>query len=76
MHCFTPPVLPPAGEFTKDVVKQIARSAGLERIAARKESMGICFIGKRNFSEFIAQVGDRWVHSSRRTNRLSGTEFM
>ncbi|XP_043218226.1 mitochondrial tRNA-specific 2-thiouridylase 1-like isoform X1 [Amphibalanus amphitrite] len=48
----------PLGEFTKGVVKKIASSAGLERIAARKESMGICFIGKRNFSEFIAQYVD------------------
>ena len=53
----------PAGEFTKHVVRKIACSAGLQRIAARKESMGICFIGKRNFSEFIAQVGYRCVNA-------------
>ncbi|XP_037071397.1 LOW QUALITY PROTEIN: mitochondrial tRNA-specific 2-thiouridylase 1-like [Pollicipes pollicipes] len=48
----------PLGEFTKDVVKKVARSAGLQRIAAKKESMGICFIGKRDFGEFIAQYVD------------------
>ena len=53
------PVLPPTGEFTKHVVREIACSAGLDRIAAKKESMGICFIGKRDFGEFIAQVSTR-----------------
>lgn len=43
----------PVGGITKDVVKQIARDAGLEKIAQRKESMGICFIGKRHFHDFI-----------------------
>ena len=41
--------------FTKDVVKKIDASSGFERIAQKKESMGICFIGKRKngFSDFI-----------------------
>ena len=41
--------------FTKDVVKKIAETSGFERIAKKRESMGICFIGKRKngFAEFI-----------------------
>ncbi|XP_041378075.1 mitochondrial tRNA-specific 2-thiouridylase 1-like [Gigantopelta aegis] len=45
----------PIGDLTKDVVKKIAVQAGLAKIAERKESMGICFIGSRNFSKFIEE---------------------
>ncbi|KAL5014729.1 hypothetical protein ScPMuIL_008999 [Solemya velum] len=45
----------PLGELTKDVVKHVACTAGLERIATKKESMGICFVGSRNFHQFIAE---------------------
>jgi len=40
--------------WTEMSVRDIARSAKLPT-ASKKESMGICFIGKRNFSEFISQ---------------------
>ncbi|XP_042901993.1 mitochondrial tRNA-specific 2-thiouridylase 1 isoform X2 [Parasteatoda tepidariorum] len=43
----------PLGEMTKDKVKSIALSAGLNRIVKKKESMGMCFIGPRNFQSFI-----------------------
>ena len=45
----------PVGGFTKDVVKKIAEASGFEKIAQKKESMGICFIGKRKhgFADFI-----------------------
>lgn len=45
----------PLGDLHKDVVKKIATSIGLEKIAKKKESMGICFIGSRNFHKFIEQ---------------------
>jgi len=47
----------PLGNLTKDVVKKIAISASLEQIALKKESMGICFIGKRRngFSDFLSE---------------------
>ncbi|KAL5112900.1 Mitochondrial tRNA-specific 2-thiouridylase 1 [Taenia crassiceps] len=51
----------PVGNLLKSKVKEIAASAGLERIAKRKESMGICFIGKRNFCDFI----DKYVEPRR-----------
>ena len=46
----------PLGEFTKDAVKKIALAAGFESLVKKKESMGICFIGKRNFQDFIDEV--------------------
>ncbi|MCL4138518.1 UNVERIFIED_CONTAM: hypothetical protein GTU68_048762 [Idotea baltica] len=45
----------PLGGMTKEVVRKIADSAGLARIARKEESTGICFIGKRDFSSFISQ---------------------
>lgn len=46
----------PLGEFMKPEVKQIAHENGLVKIAKKKESMGICFIGSRNFKDFISEV--------------------
>ena len=37
----------PLGAFTKVTVKEIARQNSFKEIADQKESMGICFIGKR-----------------------------
>ena len=40
-----------------DVVKKIASTIGLEKIANKRESMGICFVGKRKdgFSSFLEE---------------------
>ncbi|XP_071817746.1 mitochondrial tRNA-specific 2-thiouridylase 1-like [Apostichopus japonicus] len=48
----------PLGDLTKDVVKKLAVQAGMERIAKKKESMGICFIGTREFKTFITEYLD------------------
>ncbi|XP_014211143.1 mitochondrial tRNA-specific 2-thiouridylase 1 [Copidosoma floridanum] len=45
----------PLGEHLKKDVFEIARRNGLNRIANKKESMGICFIGKKNFQNFIVE---------------------
>ena len=47
----------PMGNYTKDVVKKIASSVGLDWVARKKESMGICFIGKKKdgFAKFIQE---------------------
>lgn len=47
----------PLGNLTKEVVKKMAVSIGLEKIANKKESMGICFVGKRKhgFQEFLKE---------------------
>ncbi|VFP88830.1 tRNA 2-thiouridine(34) synthase MnmA [Candidatus Erwinia haradaeae] len=44
----------PLGEFYKFDVRNIALKIGLAT-AQKKDSTGICFIGKRNFSTFIAR---------------------
>ncbi|KAH9496324.1 hypothetical protein Btru_010614 [Bulinus truncatus] len=45
----------PVGDLLKREVKKIASEAGLDRIAKKRESMGICFIGSRNFHNFIEE---------------------
>ncbi|XP_041782506.1 mitochondrial tRNA-specific 2-thiouridylase 1 [Anopheles merus] len=45
----------PIGALTKPQVKQLAIEVGLEAYARKKESMGICFVGKRSFQQFIGE---------------------
>lgn len=45
----------PVGCLYKNVVKKLATEVGLASIAQKKESMGICFVGKRNFKEFMSE---------------------
>ncbi|XP_059881813.2 mitochondrial tRNA-specific 2-thiouridylase 1 isoform X4 [Delphinus delphis] len=45
----------PLGGLTKDFVKKIAAENRLHHVLQKKESMGICFVGKRNFENFILQ---------------------
>ncbi|CEG35743.1 trna (5-methylaminomethyl-2-thiouridylate)-methyltransferase [Plasmopara halstedii] len=51
-------VLFPLGGMRKTQVRQIAESEGL-CTASKKDSVGICFIGKRNFPDFIHQYIQR-----------------
>ena len=44
----------PIGHMPKAQVREIAREAGLPT-ASKKDSTGICFIGERNFREFLRQ---------------------
>lgn len=46
----------PLGHLIKSEVKTIAADNGLKKIATKKESMGICFIGNRKFQDFIREV--------------------
>ncbi|RLN52924.1 hypothetical protein BBJ29_005448 [Phytophthora kernoviae] len=47
-------VLFPLGDMRKTEVRRIAENEGL-CTATKKDSVGICFIGKRNFADFIHQ---------------------
>ncbi|KAI8373506.1 tRNA methyl transferase [Choanephora cucurbitarum] len=51
----------PLGNFTsKQQVKSLATDLGLDVIARKKESMGICFVGQRKrFAEFLEQYIDQ-----------------
>ena len=44
----------PVGELEKTAVRDAARDAGVP-VHAKKDSTGICFIGERNFREFLGQ---------------------
>lgn len=44
----------PLGELAKAEVRRLATAAGLPT-AAKKDSTGICFIGERDFREFLAR---------------------
>ncbi|CAM3941151.1 tRNA 2-thiouridine(34) synthase MnmA [Lederbergia lenta] len=46
-------VMFPLGAIDKTQVREIAKEAGLAT-AAKKDSTGICFIGERNFKEFLS----------------------
>ncbi|MCX8045641.1 MAG: tRNA 2-thiouridine(34) synthase MnmA [Anoxybacillus gonensis] len=46
-------VLFPIGELQKSQVREIAKEAGLAT-AGKKDSTGICFIGERNFKQFLS----------------------
>jgi len=44
----------PIGEMTKEDVRNLAKEKGLPN-HDRKDSTGVCFIGERNFTEFLHQ---------------------
>lgn len=44
----------PIGEMNKSDVRQLAKDHGLH-VYSKKDSTGICFIGERKFSEFLAE---------------------
>jgi len=55
----------PLGNYLKSHVKSMANEAGLCQIVWKKESMGICFVGKREFQDFISEVRDVYCYRLR-----------
>lgn len=43
----------PLGDLTKNEVREIAKKLNLETVMNKKDSTGVCFIGERNFKEFL-----------------------
>lgn len=70
----------PLGEFTKPTVRQMAKERGLTT-AAKKDSVGICFVGQIGMREFLSQYvttapGDIIDHSTSRVlGRHDGAIF-
>jgi tRNA-specific 2-thiouridylase len=52
----------PLGEFTKPNVREMAKERGLYT-AAKKDSQGICFVGKIGIREFLSQYVEQIVGS-------------
>jgi len=48
----------PLGEFTKPIVREMAKERGLYT-AAKKDSQGICFVGQIGIREFLSQYVER-----------------
>lgn len=46
----------PLANLQKREVREIARAEGLMNVAKKKDSTGICFIGKNKFQHFIEEV--------------------
>lgn len=50
----------PLGSLYKYQVRQLAREMGMDKLSKKRDSVGICFIGNRRFSDFIAKyIEDR-----------------
>ncbi len=72
-------VMFPLGDIDKKKVREIAKKAGLAT-AEKKDSTGICFIGERNFKEFLsgylpAQKGDMETLEGRKIGTHDGLMY-
>ncbi|WP_135555000.1 tRNA 2-thiouridine(34) synthase MnmA [Paenibacillus cymbidii] len=69
----------PLGQLTKPQVREIAAAAGLAT-AKKKDSTGVCFIGERNFKQFLsqylpAQPGDMRTYDGELKGRHDGLMY-
>ena len=69
----------PVGGLTKAEIRQIARDAGLP-VSEKKDSTGVCFIGERNFKQFLsqylpAQPGDMKTPDGKTVGRHDGLMY-
>ncbi|MEK7596209.1 MAG: tRNA 2-thiouridine(34) synthase MnmA [Patescibacteria group bacterium] len=73
-HC-----LFPIGDYTKDEIRKMAREFGLPT-AGKKDSQGLCFVGKIDFAEFLkslifARKGAVVGADGRKIGEHDGAEF-
>ncbi|MBO4666797.1 MAG: tRNA 2-thiouridine(34) synthase MnmA [Bacilli bacterium] len=69
----------PIGDITKKEVREIALAHNL-KIAKKKDSTGVCFIGERNFKKFLenylpAQPGDMELLDGTKVGRHDGLMY-
>ena len=69
----------PVGNLTKAQVRQLARENGIP-VSEKKDSTGVCFIGERNFKQFLstylpAQPGDMITLDGRVVGRHDGLMY-
>ncbi len=69
----------PVGNLNKAQIREIAREAGL-KTSAKKDSTGVCFIGERNFRQFLmnylpAQPGEIRALDGRVVGRHEGLMY-
>ncbi len=69
----------PVGEMTKAQVREIAKKHGL-RVSGKKDSTGVCFIGERNFRQFLktylpAEPGDMVTEKGEVVGRHEGLMY-
>lgn len=48
--------LTPLGKYTKPEVREIAKSYGFEEVAKKKESMGVCFMDRKDYRDFLQEM--------------------
>ena len=63
----------PLGEFTKPIVRDMAKARGLYT-ATKKDSQGICFVGQIGIREFLSQYVEQVAGSiiDKKTNKILG----
>jgi tRNA-specific 2-thiouridylase len=66
----------PVGNLTKAQIRQLARDNGIP-VSEKKDSTGVCFIGERNFKQFLsnylpAQPGDIVTLDGKEVGRHDG----
>ncbi len=47
--------LTPLGNYTKQQIRELATQFGYKSVANKKESMGVCFLGRTDYRDFIKQ---------------------
>ncbi len=47
--------LTPLGNYTKQQIKELANQFGYQSVANKKESMGVCFLGRTDYRDFLKQ---------------------